>query len=121
MKRYACKYTMSFDTNNGEGWLQKDVDTSQSGLSDAFLLFSILHEEDGSSNILILPRDDENKKQELNGQDLFNCWMALTKKITESHDCSYNHRLITSYALATARNFLKHMSERKLEDHDDRK
>src|SRR5271169_4605944 len=111
MKNYACKYTMSFDTNNGKGWLKEDIDQSYEGLADSFLLFSIIHEENGETSIMILPRDDENKKQELKNTDLFNCWIALASTIIESPDPTFIQKDIVQDALNNARNFIEAMKD----------
>lgn len=109
---------MSFDTNNGKGWTKEEIDQSTEGLADAFLLFSIIQEEDGGQSIMILPRDDENEEQELSGKDLFNCWTALAVKIIDFPDVNFFQKELVQDALGKVREFMQYMKEIKDANND---
>ena len=111
---YALKYSISCDTNNGEGFTQEEIlESGDFGGADALMLISIIREgkkaHDGGVSIKIMSLDGQNDKNPIPDTELFHIWNSLCIRIIESPDTSFFQKQIAQETIDSVRAFVKVM------------
>lgn len=74
MLKYDIRYTLDLESRP-DGYTKEDVLSDRQGLTDKFLLASVLKEEDGSSSTQIIGMKKD--KKELTPEEIFEFWVLL--------------------------------------------
>jgi hypothetical protein len=103
-KIYHCKYGLSLEC--GE-FHKEDVDVETHGLTDAFVLVSILregeHAHDGAKSTAIVTYDGQTGGGEIPDTELFQVWSFLANKLMTAEGCPAWQRDLARESFAAVR------------------
>jgi hypothetical protein len=99
-RKYAIKYNVEFDTNEGKGFTKEEILESGMGGADAYFFASILYDEDGVSYHFL---GSNGKTQEaLDHLEIFKMWASLASALTNT-ELPETHRKIANETLENIR------------------
>jgi len=103
-KIYHCKYGLTLE--NGE-FRKEDVTTETHGLTDAFVLVSILRygesAHDGAVDTAILSYDGQNNGEPIPDTEMFRTWSLMANTLINSEGCPPWQKEIAKQAFEAVR------------------
>lgn len=101
---YHCKYGLSLEC--GE-FKKGDVNTDEHGLTDAFIMVSILRMGDGAhkgaSSTVFLSFDGQNNGESIPDTEFFSTWVLMASRIADMPDVQPWQREIAKAAFEATR------------------
>lgn len=88
--KYWLKYKLDLETAD-DGYTSDDA-TSEYGLTDALILFSILHQEDGSYSQRIAVSVDGKEHRALSPSEIYKFWLVLGLGLEDSGELTGGQR-----------------------------
>lgn len=116
---YHCKYKIVLE--RGE-FKKEDADTDDCGLTDAFMLVSILRDGDkaheGAVNTAILTFDGQNEGKKILDTELFMVWSNLANILMNSNNVTLWQKEIAKNAFESVKECILMLRELKGDYHE---